>query len=208
MQQISFMPKLSSTGKMPCESFSLPAQSCKTGAKLAQVAGSVCAGCYAMKGNYTFPAVKNARSHNLNLIESSLEQWASTMIVVISKTNASGFFRWHDSGDLQSMAHLQAIIAIAQALPNIRFWLPTKEKSYLAKINRAGVVVPENLTIRLSMPMIDQAPSTTVWANTSTVHKHGAVHGVECPAYKQAGKCLSCRQCWDKTILNISYPKH
>ena len=50
------------TSKMPGLSYSLPAWECKTGAKLAKIKGSVCNGCYAMKGNYTrYPAIKAAQ---------------------------------------------------------------------------------------------------------------------------------------------------
>ena len=47
------------TKKMPGLSYSLPAWECITGKKLRAVKGSVCAGCYALKGNYTrYPAIK------------------------------------------------------------------------------------------------------------------------------------------------------
>jgi hypothetical protein len=47
---------LSATTKMPCKSFNLPAWECKTGSKLAKIPGTVCHGCYAMKGNlYKIP---------------------------------------------------------------------------------------------------------------------------------------------------------
>ena len=50
------------TKKMPGLSYSLPAWECITGAKLRKVKGSVCAGCYALKGNYTrYPAIKAAQ---------------------------------------------------------------------------------------------------------------------------------------------------
>jgi hypothetical protein len=204
---IQFMPKLSKAGKMPCESFSLPAQACKTGSKLAQVKGSVCHGCYALKGNYRFPSVKAPREHNLALLD-DLESWQANMIMTIKVSNASGFFRWHDSGDVQNYPHLLAIINIARELPSIRFWLPTKEKAFLSQLKRDGVTMPDNLTIRLSMAMIDQAPSNSAWTLTSTVHQNSAPFGTECAAYTQGGKCLTCRKCWDNSIDNISYPKH
>ena len=40
------------TKKMPSLSYSLPAKECITGSKLVNVKGSVCEGCYALKGNY------------------------------------------------------------------------------------------------------------------------------------------------------------
>ena len=60
------------TSKMPGLSYSLPAWECKTGSKLRQVKGSVCASCYALKGNYTrYPAIKAyAALHLLELAAS------------------------------------------------------------------------------------------------------------------------------------------
>ena len=58
------------TKKMPGLSYSLPAWECKTGAKLVKVPGSVCAGCYAMKGNYTrFPEIKKSQYKRLRGID-------------------------------------------------------------------------------------------------------------------------------------------
>ena len=147
LSTIQFMPKLSKASKMPCESFSTPAQACITGAKLAKIKGSVCYGCYAKKGNYHYPNVKAPREHNLSLLD-NLEQWAFDMQALIRMTNTSGFFRWHDSGDIQSLAHLLAIVDIAKAMPEIRFWIPTKEKGILNQFKRLGHTVPDNLVIR------------------------------------------------------------
>ena len=205
---ITFAPKLSKAGKMPCPSFSLPAQACITGSKLAKIEGSVCFDCYALKGMYRFPNVKAPREHNLALVHESPIFWSASMIETIRKENKTGFFRWHDSGDLQSFEHLVAIISIAEALPQIKFWLPTKEKAFLAKLKRSDISVPANLAIRLSMPMVDQAPITSTWALTSTVHQNGEAFGTACSAYQNDGKCGDCRACWNTDVANISYPKH
>jgi hypothetical protein len=45
---------LSKPSKMPGPAFNLPASRCITGAKLVKVPGSVCHGCYALKGRYRF----------------------------------------------------------------------------------------------------------------------------------------------------------
>ena len=53
---------LTRTSKMPGLSYSLPAWECKTGSKLRKIKGSVCASCYALKGNYTrYKAIKAAQ---------------------------------------------------------------------------------------------------------------------------------------------------
>ena len=49
---------LSKPDKMPGYAYGIPAPECKTGSKLRLIPNSVCAGCYAMKGNYTrFPEI-------------------------------------------------------------------------------------------------------------------------------------------------------
>jgi len=207
MQIIEFMPKLSAASKMPCPSFSTPAAACITGAKLALIEGSVCHGCYAKKGNYRYKNVIEHREHNLRTLD-NLDTWRRSMIKLIKDNDVTGFFRWHDSGDINSAEHLKAIIDIALALPDIQFWIPTKEKGILNQVQRE-MQIPDNLIIRLSMPMVNQPPSSKNWALTSTVRtKDGEVHGVECKAPENNGKCGTCRACWDKSIDNITYLKH
>jgi hypothetical protein len=204
--------KFSKPSKMPCHTFSTPAQACITGSKLRLVPGSVCSDCYALKGNYRFPNVKAPRETNLAAVLGDLQSWRVAMIEMLLKTEKTGYFRWHDSGDLQSYDHLLAIIDIARALPEIRFWLPTKEKQFLAQLKRglakgdARGKMPANLTIRLSMAMIDEAPHGA-WPTTSTVHRT-TPHGHPCGAYQNDGKCGPCRNCWDPAIPNVSYPQH
>jgi len=203
--------KFSKPSKMPCHTFSTPAQACITGSKLRLIKGSVCSDCYALKGNYRFPHVKAPRETNLAAILGDLQSWRVQMIEMLRSTEKTGYFRWHDSGDLQSYDHLLAIVDIARALPEIRFWLPTKEKQFLSRLRRdtkSGVVqpLPANLTIRLSMAMIDEAPHGA-WPQTSTVHST-TPHGHTCGAYQNKGKCGPCRTCWDATIPNVSYPQH
>lgn len=204
--------KLSKAGKMPSQSYSLPAQACRTGSKLAQVKGSVCSGCYALKGNYRFANVKAPREQNLELVRlcdaaQDFAPWVESMVGIIRATESSGFFRWHDSGDVQSLAHLEAIAEVARRLPAFRFWLPTKEKGDVLAYVRKHGDFPFNLTVRLSAPMVDGEPSAA-WSITSTVQRNAPPQGVECPAPSQGGKCLTCRQCWSREVANVSYRKH
>ena len=206
---------LSNTSKMPCPSFSLPAQACKVGSKLAQIPGSVCDGCYAWKGFYNMPTVKAPRMSNLESLppEGDIMGWANwenAMIETIKASKASkvGYFRWHDSGDLQSMDHLIALIMIASKLPEIKFWLPTKEKALVKRAAKSISNTP-NLTVRLSGAMVDgAAPDVSEGIQTSTVHKMGEAQGFTCSAPSNGGKCGSCRACWDKSIANVSYAYH
>ena len=99
---------LSAPGKMPCPSINLPAVACVTGAKLAQVPGTTCHGCYALKGRYNFKYTKIAMARRLAAL--AHESWTAAMVTLMS-----GFkhFRWHDSGDLQGAQHLKNILEVA-----------------------------------------------------------------------------------------------
>ena len=184
------------TSKMPGLSYSLPAWECKTGSKLRKVKGSVCASCYALKGNYTrYPAIKAAQYRRLEAMKHP--DWVTAMAAVIKRQK---WFRWHDAGDVQDQQHLQKIFEICRLTPETRHWLPTREawiKDHLAS-------KPDNLVIRFSPPMVNQrAPES--WPNSSMVVDKG-FH--TCPAPAQGGKCLDCRQCWDPDIKVVSYGKH
>jgi hypothetical protein len=193
---------LSKPDKMPGYAYGLPAWECKTGAKLVKVPGSVCAGCYALKGNYArFPEIKKSQYKRLASI--SRPEWVEAMAVVInSKAVAQhGYFRWHDAGDIQSPEHLQKIFEVCKLTPKVKHWMPTREAQFLKDIDPAQV--PDNLIIRMSSHMIDQGP-VTFWPHTSTVGSSTRT----CPAPDQGGKCGSCRTCWDRKIPNIEYGKH
>ena len=76
-----------------------------------KVKGSVCASCYALKGNYTrYPAIKAAQYRRLEAMKNP--PGSDAMITVI-KRQKSVEFRWHDSGDVQDEEHLNKIFAIA-----------------------------------------------------------------------------------------------
>ena len=185
------------TSKMPGLSYSLPAWACQTGSKLRLVPTSPCFGCYALKGNYTrYPAIKAAQYRRLDAIKNPL--WVEAMATKIKRQK---WFRWHDAGDLQSSEHMAKIIEVCKLTPEVKHWMPTREawtKDYI-------VEAPDNLVVRFSMPMVDQA-ATDSWPNTSTVSTKKI--DVTCPAPLQGNQCKDCRACWDKSVSNVCYGEH
>jgi hypothetical protein len=187
---------LSKPSKMPGWSIGLPAKECKTGGKLQAVPGSVCYDCYAMKGCYVFKVVQDAQYRRLAAIYTA--QWVEAMATLIQSKKAD-VFRWHDSGDVQDLEHLNKIYEVCRLTPSKRHWMPTREAWVKDHLNRA----PSNLVIRFSAPMVDQAAPAS-WPNTSTVVTAQAT----CPSAKQGNICGDCRNCWNKEIKNISYGQH
>lgn len=201
---ISICGTLSKPSKMPCHGYSLPASECISGSLLADIPGSVCYDCYALKGRYNFPNVKNAMLKRLKSITNN--DWVNHMTELINNTN-DGFFRWHDSGDLQGTWHLKRIIQIANNTPLVLHWLPTREYQMVDEVIRNGIAIPSNLTIRVSAHMVNQ-PAPKRFKHTSTVSNNGIHLGHRCPAPDNNNQCGSCRACWDKQVENVSYNAH
>lgn len=145
------------------------------------------------------------------------------------------YFRIHDSGDFFSAEYIRAWRAIADALPSIRFWAPTRLQYYpgyvrtINEVNRSA----RNLIIRPSTFHAEQQTmqpgegvgkhlSRNAWAGGSTVcHKDDVAHfkaqglfRYNCPAYdateseKHTCRHAGCRACWDSPRKTINYALH
>jgi hypothetical protein len=196
------------TTKMPCKSYSLPTIACVTGFRMAQVAGSICSHCYANKGNYKKYENNVEPAQHARLTSLSDPLWIDAMVTLIG---SDPYFRWHDSGDIQSVEHLELIAAVCDRTPGCQHWLPTREYGMVAAFV-AQRDIPSNLVIRLSAMFADKAVKIPASLQgvpgiaASNVHHHGAADGHACPAYTRQGKCADCRMCWSKET--VSYPMH
>ena len=186
---------LSAPNKMPGPSINLPAVACITGAKLVNVKGSTCSGCYALKNRYAMPIQKAAMERRLKSLDHP--QWVEAMTTLVKKKK---HFRWHDSGDIQSVDHLKKIYEVCINTPKTMHWLPTQERRYLPL---PGSTYPKNLLIRLSNSKNNTKPGNA-WTHWSTVVDEGG----DCPASKQGNICGSCRRCWSRSVKHVTYPKH
>lgn len=219
IEAVDIIGGLSTPSKMPWFGWSTSAFDCKTGTKLRQVEGSTCSSCYACKGNYRFKNVKLAHARRLDALKDPRFKEAMVLVItsLYNRTKKTYIrngvevkenrFRWHDSGDIQSVDHLIMINEIALETPFVDHWLPTREYQMVNKFLADGGIFADNLTVRMSAVMIGEGfknrpmglPFSTVGFEDSTVE--------QCNAYNQGGKCLDCRVCWDKTT-DVNYPKH
>lgn len=200
---------LSNTSKMPSFSFNLSALDCKTGSKLVNVKGSVCDGCYALKGNYhryKLPVKMQPKTAKI-----SNARWVEAMTYLINNQGNKkdkAYFRWHDSGDIQSLEHLRKIVLVCEQTPDVQHWIPTREYKIVKMYLDIHGKFPANLTVRLSAHMVDEKAPDIANLPTSTVNKDKPTIGAQCESYKQENQCLDCRLCWDKSNANISYKYH
>lgn len=217
---------LSDPSKMPCKSYNLPSTHCVFGSTLKQnAADSVCSVCYASKGRYRFPNVCKAMETRLNLLEHP--DWVEGMISLISKQSPE-YFRWHDSGDIQSREHYANIMLVVYKTPDTLHYLPTKEYRV---VNEYPYPVPANLCIRFSNPFINgEWPEGQfeeqrmqycdgIWARKGFINyactykdKEAALdRGLSEDAIclgSVTGSCGDCRKCWDRSVSCTAYLSH
>ena len=201
---------LSKPSKMPGYAYSLPAKECIVGSKLREVKGSTCSGCYAMKGRYVFPNVQNALYRRLDAINK--EFWVAAMSELINRRKDS-HFRWHDSGDLQSVEHFTKICEIAENTPTVSHWLPTREYGIVQEFVNSGGIIPDNLTVRFSAHMIGgnvpKFPRLKGLVTISTVSADDSYSDAyNCPARFQGNSCGDCRACWNPDVFHVDYHLH
>jgi len=198
---------LSVPSKMPCFGYSIPAAYCIVGGRISKDPKSTCASCYAKKGRYIFPNVLAAMEKRFQSLK-NIDLWEETMTELIGRKEKSEWFRWHDSGDLQSVEHLNAIVNIANNLPHIEFWIPSREYKFVRDWKLKNGKFPKNLIIRLSAYFRGKAAKARYLEDlpTSTVGWKESPH--ECPAQHQGNQCGDCRACWDPKTPNVDYPLH
>jgi hypothetical protein len=215
---------LGAASKMPGRTFGLSAHDCQTGGKLHDVPDSICSDCYALKGRYIMPGVAQAHARRMEALREALadprraDLWVLAMAARIRSTCArQPFFRWHDSGDLQSVEHLRLIVRVAAQTPDVAHWIPTRERGMVrAYVRRYGNPRDEapNLNIRLSDAMRDATSRSLIPGTTSSgshdrrpaADQHQDVY--ICPAPQQGNSCGDCRACWSSAVAHVSYHRH
>lgn len=220
---------LSRPSKMPCASFNLPAMVACPAAKLSiKMLGSkaLCVNCYAMKGRYSFKNVKKAQNARYEFVKNNLSNgvFVKSMIEAISKATKKAsskiipnLFRVHDSGDLFSKEYITAWIEICKALPQVKFWFPTKEWVRMSD-ELKELASLKNVALRPSALSIgDHAPMLKGFASGSTVvsseEQAKSLGCYLCLATKKGNprtcKENKCQACFCKLVKkSIAYLKH
>ena len=200
------MVKLSKTSKLGTKSWSLQAiETCPGSVGADGNLVPACSGCYATTGMYHFGPVKAVRADNKE--DWKREGWVADMVAALRKDK---HFRWFDSGDLYSVDLAAKVLAIMQATPNTKHWLPTRMYKFpkFQAVLAAMAALP-NVMVRNSSDAVDGTYTKGVHGSTIVPDATSAPAGVSvCPAYSQGGKCLDCRTCYDKSVEVIGYPAH
>lgn len=215
-QALPYIVSLSNPSKMETYGYSTSANDCNQGSKLHKIKGTVCEHCYARKGRYIFESCQRCMSMRLDKINNE-PYWVDAMIYILNNKKWKGRpldkFRWHDSGDLQSMEHFKKIIEIAKMTPDIQHWLPTKEVGLMQEFIKTKERLPKNLNVRVSAYMVNGKPVKLKGMSVSVVvtkDKLGKCGGFDCPVYADPDhgkKCGDCDFCY-KSKGRVNYIEH
>jgi len=148
-----------------------------------------------------YPAIPIAHENRLQAI--SDPRWVDAMVKLIG---SDPYFRFFDSGDIQSAEHFVKIVEIAEKTPNCLHWLPTQERAYVKAFEGT---IPANLIVRFSQTVIDRVPAQG--SKLSSMVNTGQAlpaHVYDCPSYFQDNACGDCRACWDTSVECVAYHSH
>jgi len=180
--------------------------------------GSVCLKCYAKKGHFPRPTVRNAHLRNL---ETYLSASSSEKIDYISSYinfNKIKYFRNFSSGDFQSIQDIKDWTQIALKCPNTKFWISTRAWNNkrtlpslitLSKLKNVCVRLSSNLIDDLDFPDSVRSTESFTFASVYKDQSSPASKGLLCgKTVKNSCKKLNCRECWNKECTLVSYKQH
>ena len=195
--------------KMGTTTYAIDAFACGVGSKLAKNPNTPCHGCYARKLQKLRPSVDQGWKLNLSKwLQADPKLWAKAMAFQITRYNTDGYHRWFDSGDLQSLKMLQAIVEVCKLTPHVKHWLPTQERGIVKEFKSNGGIVPDNLVIRVSASLLNGDMPSGIDNGSQVFTKGNTPKGFECKARHNNNACGSCKACWTKEVKFVSYPKH
>lgn len=212
--EFHIMVKLSKTSKLGTYSWSLQArETCPGSVDADGVTVPACAGCYAVSGFYRMKPVIKVRKNNRK--EWQAETFVQDMIAALRHER---YFRLFDSGDFYHVDLVKKWFDICEALPDTKFWIPTRSHKVakLALWIHKLAALP-NVSVRYSADSVDGTydaalHGSVIYSDNTQLDLRDVVSGLvyPCPAYtdEHGGKCLACRQCYDKQIPVIAYRAH
>jgi len=197
---------------MPCKSWSLPAKKACPAAVFGP--DTICGACYADKGMYTFPNVRESQALRFQWVTQcmrapeGIEEFISTMVGAIKATK-NPYFRVHDSGDLFNPTYVRAWAEVCRRLPDVKFYIPTRTWQFMANPKWKDALLElgalPNVALRPSALKFGDLPPKIPGLAAGTT---ATAKGYTCPAAYQGNQCGSCRVCWDKPGVEVSYHQH
>lgn len=168
--------------------------------------------CYALKGRFRFPNVRESMRNNLDIYESDPDfYFKSIRYEIDNKTVSHKYFRWHAAGDIVDEKYFDGMIKLANELSATRFLAFTKKYDIINNYVKLGGIIPSNLNIVFS-----------AWGSALKVdnpynfpvayvmfHDEMLTGYIPEEAEKCFGDCTNCLKCWNiKRGQSVVFSKH
>ncbi|MCZ2394938.1 MAG: hypothetical protein LC100_00170 [Chitinophagales bacterium] len=171
------------------------------------------AGCYALKGRYSFnnvtlPAWRNLYFFNSNptgffkAIENELQE--------ADDLRPWRWFRWHESGDIVNYDYFCGMVTIAKKFKRINFMAYTKKYSIVNQYIEENGALPKNLTIIFGVWGVYGLGVNKYNLPYAYVKGVGADEYIPTSAAPCEGSCKECGfKCWKlKKRQSVVFDKH
>lgn len=168
-------------------------------------------GCYACKGHFMLPNVKNGMKENMELWEKEPDRFFKLIDNALSLV-AYKFFRWFSSGDIPNEDFLNRMCKLARKHKETKFLCFTKKYDLVDTYVYRNHKIPKNLTIVYSVwdTFTPVNPYNFPTAHVRFKEMEGKIpeDAHKCPKY--CGNCVLGKQnCWMlKHRESVVFNKH
>ena len=157
-------------------------------------------GCYALKGNWNFPNVKESLKNNLNDFLNDSNKFFNDIIDYLNNgLTTYKFFRWFSSGDIVNETFLIGMVKVANECKQTKFLCFTKKFELVNKYLDNGGEIPNNLKIVFSAWTKDFKVNNPYNLPMTYVYFKKAENNADIPslAIPCQGHCETCLACWN-----------
>lgn len=148
--------------------------------------------CYAQKGSFNYPSVKNCYAENLRVF---VENPISAENDILQQLPYMGFVRVHASGDFVNVEYMKMIFRIAEKLPNVKFMAYTKKYEMINTWIKNGNSIPTNVTIIFSLWDGYKCENPYNFPTSQVILKKGNSDEIK-QGFECSGECEKCYKCW------------
>lgn len=168
-------------------------------AKNAQIKGSICEKCFAIKQMNCFKNMADPLIENQRILTSSIIDY--DLLPIINNI----YFRFEAFGDLNNEIQVINYFNICKKNPKVNFALWTKNPDYIQKAIENGHSKPDNLNIILSSLFINKERQNvfTFVDKIFTVYDNNFIIENNININCGAKNCFSCGLCYEKNDVSI-----
>lgn len=149
--------------------------------------------CYANKGTFKFPSVKECYENNL---KAYLDDPKQAETDIIKQLPLYGMVRWHSAGDIVNEEYFQMMVNIAKIKKGVKFMAFTKKYEIVNAYLDKGNKLPSNLKIIFSEWYDDYGLQNPHKLPMAYVYNHKLDNEVPKKAILCSGECNNCGLCW------------